>query len=167
MATKAKKESAEVEIRRPSIEQLKALETFDDIRLLAQELGAEIVESKVLGDGFSLLEDKDYLVGKPCAFISWGSSEGDYGEFVSIRVMAQEKNGTVGKYVINDGSTGIAEQLRMLSQDNPNRMVVAPRGLRVSKYDKELYDPNDPNADENGMVTKRAKTYYVDTSSVA
>lgn len=157
------KSDKEIEKVTPSFEQLKGLNSFDDLAALAKELGGEVTPSSVLGDGFSLLEDKDYLIGKPAVFVTWQFSTGDYGDFVSARVMAQERNGTIGKYVINDGSTGIMEQLKQITTDNPKAvMISAPRGLRKSEYKKDVFD-----ADVNDYVEKPATTYYIDTSSVA
>lgn len=161
MAKKDQAESKEIEIRKPSLEQLKALESFADIELLARELGAEIIPSSELGDGFSLLEDKALLIGKPLVLVGWHFSQGDEGEFVSTRVMAREANGTVGKYVINDGGTGIFQQLKLITEAG-GQMISAPRGLRKSDYEVEVTDEK-----TGELVKRKATTFYIDTSSIA
>lgn len=161
MAKKDEQETAVATTRKPTAEQLRSLTTFEDAMNLARELGGEVVKSDVLGDGFTLTEEKDGLVGKPCFFISWTFSSGEFGDFVSARVMVQEPNGSTSKWIINDGSSGLMVQLGELTdQDITN--VFAPRGLRRSDYKKAVWDEK-----LGAEVEKPATTFYLDTSSTA
>lgn len=139
-------------------EELRELSSFQDAIKLAQEtLGAEVISSTDLGDGFALLKDeeKDGLIGKPCMFVTWRFADGDYGEFVSAHVMVELGKDKYAKYIINDGSTGICAQLRDLTDRQPDsRMLFAPKGLRRSDF---TYTDGDGKS-------KPAHTYYVDTA---
>jgi len=136
-------------------EQLKNLTSFEDVEALFRERGEEIVSaSEELGDGFALLDNKAILEDRPLMFVSWTFAKGDFAEeFVSIRVMCRMDNGTIGKYVINDGGTGIRKSLREWSNANQQRMggMFVPKGLRKSEYSNEYSD--------------HAVTWYVDTSA--
>lgn len=137
--------------------QLRDIRTFEDAARLAQEqLGATVVSSESLGDGFTLYEDKEDLVGLPMMFISWSFSQGDFGSFVAARVLVQYPgNAEAQKYVITDGSTGIYQQLKDLAErgDGP-QILMAPRGLRKSEY---------TYTDDKGEK-RPAVTYYIDTA---
>src|SRR4051812_6328342 len=153
-STKDKAETTDVATtRRPSTEQLREVTDFESaLALLQKELGATVVTSDVLGDGFTLLEDKDQLIGMPLMFVSWSFSEGDFGEFVAARVIAQMPNNTYMKYVIIDGGTGICAQLKDIdSRENGSKVLVAARGLRKSEYDHPIHG--------HGV------THYIDTAA--
>jgi hypothetical protein len=60
-------------------------------------------------------------------------------------------------FVINDGSTGIFQQVTgMISRSGRKSGILCPNGLRGSTYDKEIYDPF-----EETTKTIEATTYYV------
>lgn len=137
-------------------DELASITTFDDAIALAKEKfgGESILSSDVLGDGFSLLKDKSKLIGVPCYFLAWSFSPGDFDrEMVTVRVVAEMERGQLPKkLVINDGGTGIYDMLRGLTDRDPNaRMVFAPKGLRVSRY--------------NHPIHGKGETFYVDTSA--
>lgn len=133
--------------------------SFEDaLRLVGDKLGGEIVDASDLGDGFTVLDkaQKKSLIGVTFIVLSVSFHEGDYkredgetGEFASLRLVT--KNGQ--KYVLNDGGTGIPEQIKMLWQRKPEsqgKPIVVHNGLRVSEYDHPQYG--------------RSETYYLDTS---
>lgn len=131
---------------------LRGLSDFDAaVALVAAELGAApVAADEELGDGFALLDNKDTLCGVPLLFMAWSFHPGDFGEFVSARVAAKQGGG-LGKYIVNDGGTGIYAQLREFT-DRTGRMggLIARRGMRKSEYENE-YGPG--------------VTYYIDTSA--
>lgn len=140
--------------------ELRDLESFDAAVALAQrEFGAVDTADQVLGDGFAVLDKatKARLVGVPCLFLSWAFRPGDFGRpFVSVRVIARGNTGGVSKYILNDGSTGIAEQLASYTQrTGKSGGLVIAKGLRASEYEYE---------DERGNLIP-ATTYYIDTSA--
>lgn len=143
-----------------SAAQLSDVSSFDDaLRLMEETYGADalVLASDVLGDGFTLLENKDQLIGVPAAFISWRESLGDFGPFIAARVVTQDGR----KVVILDGSTGIYAQLSEFSQKfGRDGGLIARNGLRRSDYEKEMPDP------KTGELVKRpASTYYIDTTA--
>lgn len=142
-------------------ETLRDIRTFDDaLRLASQEFGNVLDASEEIGDGFSLLADKDKLIGVPIIFLSWTFSEGDYidaetgekSEFVTARVVAKYGPDAYSKHILNDGGTGIRRQLRQLTdRDGRTGGLVSRNGLRRSDY--ELPDGSP------------ATTHYIDTSA--
>lgn len=159
MATK-EETGTEIDVttKMPSTAQLREITSIEDaVRLMQDEFNAEIVNASDLGDGFSMLgegkEAKDPLVGKPCFFVSWNFSTGDYGEFVSARVVVEIAKGQYAKYVANDGSTGMCAQLREFTMRTGRAQgLFAPNGLRKSEYEHP----------EHG----HGITYYIDTSGI-
>lgn len=142
-----------------STEELKGLNSFEDVEKLFASRGETVVSaSEELGDGFALLNNKAVLEGRPMFLISWAFSKGDFSEeFVSVRVMCHMDGGAIGKFVINDGGTGIRKQLREWSDSNGGRAggMFVNKGLRRSEYDY---------TDEKGNTSK-AETWYLDTSA--
>lgn len=141
--------------RMPSTAQLREIGSLEDALKLAEDVGAEVTLAEELGDGFTLIEDKNSLVGKKMVLISWTFSEGDFGnEFASIRAVVAHDNGSSDKIVFNDGSTGVCAQLRELTDRGKTSFLYAPKGLRRSDYEAIV----------DGKRT-RATTYYVDTAA--
>ena len=138
-----------------STEELRSISSFDDALNLAQaKLGKGNVipqASEELGDGFTLLEseEKNLLIKRDMIILDWVFADGDYGdEFVTMRLVTRDG----GRYIVNDGSTGICAQLR----DYSNRtgrysMLRVERGFRKSEYANEH--------------SEHAVTFYLDTSS--
>jgi hypothetical protein len=123
------------------------IESWEDAISLANELGTLVDATDVLGNGFEILDTKDkgQLVGVPMLFLSWRFNDGDNGEFVSALVVLKVGNG-IRKVVLNDGSTGIKEQLKSFTFDYaPKKLggqkfsgLVAKNGLRRSDYTIEI-----------------------------
>lgn len=101
-------------------------------------LGVDIVSTEA--DGIVSLDvvDKETLIGTPFVIIEWRFNDtGKFGTFVSAVFMTEDgKRG-----VFNDGSTGIAQQLRELSDYREAHNHATPYagrfvkgGLRVSDY---------------------------------
>lgn len=144
-----------------SAETLSGLRSFEDALALAQEtFGTVDVADEAIGDGFALLDkdEKAKLVGIPLVFLEWTFNASDKYEgsvFVSARVVANVGNGVMAKYIINDGSTGLAKQLEEYTNKTGRRGGLAVRkGLRRSDYVKVI----------NGKKTE-ATTFYLDTSA--
>jgi hypothetical protein len=136
-------------------DELRNVESFADLAKLMQDKEVQSTDvSTVLGDGFTLLStaEKRQLIKVPLAVVSWTFAQGDNGEFVSLRVITK----TNQKVIINDGSTGIRDQVKDLVQRGIKPVVWVAKGLRVSEYDYE---------DEKTGEMKRAQTFYLDTSA--
>jgi len=138
--------------------QWRDVKSFDEAMALVQSVYGNIAKaSDVIGDGFELLEsdEKKRLVKVPLMFASWTFSDGDHGEFASVRVVTMKND----KFIINDGSTGIYRQLKdYTEQFGATGGLFIQRGLRVSEYTYEAVMPD-------GAVTRdKAHTYYIDAS---
>ena len=142
-------------------DELQNASTWEDYTKLLSAQGVDLILAhETLGDGFALVKDKNVFVGKPIMFLEWRFNEGDQGEFVSARVICQEQNG-IARYILNDGSTGIYQQLKELSESrNVYGGLAVRNGLRRSDY---TYDEID---DKTGEVKQKpATTFYIDTSA--
>lgn len=140
-----------------SRDELMAITNFDEAIRLATEVHGQIVAAdQELGDGFALLnkEQKNLLCGVPLLLLEWKFRGGDFGNFVTLRVIARNPDGSVSKYIVNDGSTGIAEQLADYQQNTARTggMFVG-KGFRRSDYEVEI----------DGEL-RGASTFYLDTS---
>jgi hypothetical protein len=140
-----------------SRDELMAITSFDEaIRLATEVHGHVTYADQELGDGFALLskDQKNLLCGVPLLLLEWKFRGGDFGNFVTLRVIARNPDGSVAKYIVNDGSTGIAEQLAdyMTNTGRTGGMFVG-KGFRRSDYEVEI----------NGE-TRDASTFYLDTS---
>ena len=140
------------------------IETWDDaMRAVVGYVDSIEDASREIGDGFSVLptDRKHILIGVPLMFTEWNFYQGENGEFVAARAIAQQDGGGIRKLVINDGSTGICEQLREYSKRTGRYGGLLVRhGLRKSEYDVEI---EDRRTGEKSM--KHAVTYYLDTSA--
>lgn len=135
---------------------LLAIQSFDDAAaLLASEDIPVVAADQVIGNGFAVVNDKGFLCGVPMMLLSWHFNNGDNGQFVSIHAVANLPGNTLGKYIVNDGSTGIyAQLLKYTEKTGKTAGLVVKRGLRRSDY----------TYDDNGQ-TKNATTFYLDTSA--
>jgi len=141
-----------VAVRTFTADELRTVESLADFQKLAAERGVSVANAAdVLGDGFELYatNEKAKLVGVPFVIIDYRFTEGDNGEFVTVRLMTNKND----KIIINDGSTGIRDQLKALHANGVASMYV-PSGLRVSEYEYE---------DDKGEKSK-AKTFYLSSS---
>jgi hypothetical protein len=155
MSAKQTTEETALAIPQYAREDYKAIGSFDDAVALAVAAYGEVeTASEELGDGFAILDkdDKGQLVKVPCMFLDWNFSLGDFGEFVSAHVISK----TGAKFIVNDGSTGIYQQLRDYTNEHAGRQggLFAPRGLRRSDY----------TYDDDGKQTP-ATTFYIDTAA--
>lgn len=129
---------------------LSAIQSFEDaIRMLAAE-GVQAVDSTEYGDGFTLLKDKNSLVGKTFVIVDATLYDGDFGDqFAVLYVVTQD-----GKFVVTDGSTGIRDQVKRLGDNAIG--VVCREGLVRSDYTVDLPDPK-----TGEMKPTPATTYYL------
>lgn len=137
---------------------LLGVNSWEDALTLLNEVG-EFVESadEVIGNGFAILptDQKSRLEGVPLMLLSWRFTNGDQGEFVSVLTLARTQSG-IEKWIVNDGSTGICDQLRTYTKSkNKHGGLMVKRGLRRSDY---TYTSDDGKE-------KPATTFYLDTSA--
>lgn len=129
---------------------------FADALRHLQETGAEVVEYE--GSPWHVI-DKEQVVNRRFMIMGYRVNPGgDFGTFVSLMAVTdgevRDKNGKfVNKVVINDGSTGIADQWQSMVQAGLAKVpMICPNGLRVSEY--QYPDP------ETGEL-RPAKTFYI------
>jgi hypothetical protein len=147
----AKQESTkDVAVTAPTDDMYRDIKSLQDALTLARETYGEPQDvSEVLGNGFNVLPtaDKGRLVGVPFLIMEWRFYQGDQGEAVALMLVTEQGE----KLIVNDGSTGIREQLKSL----PRKPVIVRRGLVCSDYDY-----TNPATGE----VSRATTYYLSTS---
>lgn len=137
-----------------------SISSFDDaLRLVGEKLGGEVVDASDLGDGFSVLDKaaKKTLIGVPFLVLSVSFHDGDYKDedgnftqFASLRIVTRDGR----KLVLNDGGTGIPEQIKTLWKMRPQttgKPILVHKGLRVSEYDHPTHG--------------KSETFYLDTSA--
>lgn len=171
----AKRDLHEVSVQeRFSTSDLREVKNVDDaLKLITDAFGGiQSIGEFELGSGFKLLGDdeKKRLVKVPLILLFWQFNEGDFGEFVSVTLITADKN--ADRLILNDGSSGICEQLRDISE-NTGRYggITIPNGLRVSEYDTCLgcgkpRKPSVATCDCTDTNAKRGKgsTYYLDVN---
>lgn len=116
---------------------LRSLVSFEDAKRLLTEAFGEIADATTeIGDGFTMLDDKDALLNVPLILVHWTFAPGDYGkEFVVARAMTERGD----KYIITDGGTGLAVQLsEYTKRTGKNGGLLVERGLRKSDYVNEF-----------------------------
>lgn len=148
---------------------LRTVETFADA-FGANGLVKSVEDySEAYGSGFAVLEtnDKDRLVKTAFGIVEWRFSTGDQGEFVSALVITERTN---EKYVLNDGSTGICDQLRRVTADRlakgwpeteASRGLYVKNGLRRSDYLLDAAGQPMPKGSDPGESAGTGTTYYL------
>jgi hypothetical protein len=124
-------------------------ETWEDI---AEAFDGEILDFQ--GSPWKVV-DKETLIGVPfmIADTRFYWSEKYDNPVVSLMVLTKDNE----KLVINDGSTGIMEQVRVMLQASGRKSgILCSNGLRKSEYTVEVHDPF-----EDETKTIQAATYYI------
>lgn len=149
-----------------SDDSLRGIDSMQAALAVLRDSGVEPVNiADEMGDGFSLMEnadDKRTLVKREMLILSWEFRPGDFGDdgFVSMLVVT----GDGGKYRVNDGSTGIAAQLREYTErTGREHAMYLPRGFRVSDYHIHR-ETREPVAKSYDGPKDPASTFYLDTS---
>ena len=148
---------------------LAEIQSFDDaLAVINAVFDGHIIEAdKVMGTGFGLADDKAAFIG--VAFIIMkaeqnASDKGEKGRFWSLHVVAKDGR----KAIVNDGGTGIADQMDALAERHPDLFSVSSndgakrlalsqpmlvkKGLRMSNYVHPTAGPS--------------VTFYLDTSGL-
>lgn len=149
-------------------EDMRNLQSFEQALALTQATHGEIVDaSNVLGDGFPVLDNKNKakLVGVPLLLMDWTFYDGNFGKFVSAIVAVKNEDGTLGRWRLNDGSTGIANDLAKYTEETgKSGGLIVQGGLRASDYTycSECRKPVDVFEDANHRTSHAAAiTYYL------
>lgn len=114
-----------------------------------------------------VIENKDELVGRPFQMLRWrfnaSDKFGEGGQFVSIEIAFEDRDVNDNKIltfaVINDGSTGIMQQMMALTERRKRNGTADPYagrqargGLRKNTYPTEVLNPKTGKL-EPGMAT--------------
>lgn len=151
---------------------LREINSLDEALAAINAAGITVVDAtEVMGDGFELLDEKEksQLVGVHFVIMSAAEAPGDYGKsFVSLRVVTKDGR----KLIINDGSTGIRDQIVDYTTHHGSPVGLHfPNGLRASTYSfceecKHIVGKSGveqcPECSHSPMSP--ASTYYLDTS---
>lgn len=139
--------------------ELAEIRTMKDVDAILEMIGAEVDDFSEYGSGFAIT-DKATLVGVPLKILEWRFNSGDMGGFVSFAAVT----GDGRKVIVNDGSTGIRNQLETVTIQRrakgavfPQHGLNVPHGLTRSDYTKLLPNPQRPDE----LVETRATTYYL------
>lgn len=150
--------------------ELGAIGSFSDAIALGESAGytpEDFAES--YGSGFRILEtaEKARLVGVPFYVLEWAFNLGDMGEFVSMAVVTEADE----KLIVNDGSTGICQQMEAVtltrtsrgqSYDEATHGLLVRGGLRRSDYDTVDGKPLTRIEREQGVKPNgKGTTYYL------
>ena len=147
--------STTIQVPQISQSQLREIVSFNDAMSLVESVyGAVALSSDVLGDGFTLVE-KDKLLGAPFLLVNYTvhtsstnfDENGEGLKFVTVRCVTQEDK----RVAFNDGSTGVAQQLRDLATREIYGGIYVQNGLRASEYEV---------LDDKGRKSS-ATTYYL------
>jgi hypothetical protein len=161
-----------------SVGQLREMD-FDDLVKMAEEAG-ELLDATQLGEGYHLLasDDKEKLVNAPFAVVDARFNEkGKYGGFVTLHIKTKFPivfgEEAYQHFILNDGSTGIARQIRDMQENGFHGIIYCRHGLRVSKDYEVTEKKTDPDTGKEVRVpivdpaTGKpilGTTYYLDTS---
>lgn len=132
--------------------------SFEDALAILNASGVVAESISDFGAGFTVV-DKARLVNVPFVILEWrfNASELNDAGFVSLSVVTKNND----KWIINDGSTGILQQLiritrvrRQRKHATPQNGLAVPAGLSVSNY---------KFTDAEGKE-RPASTYYLNES---
>jgi hypothetical protein len=158
MVTKASSKSEETnegnaqpsaEVSKPTI-QWGQIDNIADARNALENAGVAVIASNVLfGDGSEFIQDKSRLVGTPFLVLDWRFiiDEETKREYVNVLVM----NPQGAKARFNDGSTGVYQQLKQVTEQAGIVAIECRLGLRKSDY---------TYTNDKGETSK-AVTYYL------
>lgn len=126
----------------------------------AEQHYGEIIE--VEGSPWQVI-DKAKLVGVPFMIADARLYDGKFGEAIAVMLMTEkpldpDDERDKGRYVINDGSTGVKEQLLgMIRRTGRKGGIMVSRGLRASEY---MFQQTDFDNNPIGPEIP-ATTYYL------
>lgn len=134
------KDAAQLLQKPTTLERYRAGHDKEINRLTYEQLVAQLTnenalaDMSLLGDGFQKPGDmklaKAKLVNVPFVITDWRRSPGDYGPFYSLRVVTSLNE----RLIINDGSTGIAQQMYAIDNAGYSGAINCKHGLTKSDY---------------------------------
>ena len=139
------------------------INSITDINSAATLLGVSSIDDLSWNDSpWQLLTDKNALVGKKFLAVAWKFHESaEYlgNEYVSVYALTIDTINGETRFVFNDGSTGVYQQLRNLTDaretaghKNPQAGALIKNGLKLSEYER---------VDEKGNIIGKGRTFYL------
>jgi hypothetical protein len=126
---------------------LSRIKSFEDAIAALQAGGASLVDVADYGTGFDVT-DKAALVDVPFVIVNMRMYEdGQFGEFAILFLVTEDGR----KCIINDGSTGIRQQVKTMINEGVTGGVLVRKGLSRSDY---------KYVDDKGKETP-ATTFYL------
>jgi hypothetical protein len=108
---------------------------------LAHAMAAPVVDLTEYGDGLEIIGkdgiSEDTLLGVPFVIFDARFHPGSYGDsFLSLSIATLDAKGDItGRFVLNDGSTGIRQQWARIAGELPEgALFFVKRGLRKSEF---------------------------------
>jgi hypothetical protein len=150
-------------------DQINSVISFADALKLAREIHGDVTETNAVR--VMRIEDKKRLCGKPLVLMEWQTlwSEENNRNYVSALVVVDEGNSKTSKWFLNDGSTGIYEELTTYTErTGKSGGVLCEAGLRVSEYHidpdtrKPLTRAQVARYKRDGLPMEDASTFYLD-----
>lgn len=135
---------------------LAAIGSFADAVKALEAFNVAVEKTSDYGTGFVIVKDKNVLIGVDFLILDWRFTDSSKyeGDFVSAACVTKDGR----KLILNDGSTGIRDQLKLVTSerikkghDHPQAGILVQNGLVRSDYDY---------TDEKGKTTK-ASTFYL------
>lgn len=127
-----------------------------------------IVDLAEYGDGLDIIgkdgASEDTLLGVPFVIFDARFNPGKYGkDFISLSIATLDNTGAItGRFVLNDGSTGIADQWQRLQGQIPEgALFLVKKGLRKSDFLYSAQADRVVTADEGYGDAIPASTYYL------
>jgi hypothetical protein len=150
-------------------DQLRDIRTADDVNELLQQVYGDVIDvTTTLGSGFTVLDDKDELVGEPFTILATRVNLGDFGTHYMSMLCTDDRG---GKWIVNDGGAGIVEAMReLITKHGRFGGFRIPRGLRKSDYDtcvdckrgRNQGLTTCPHCQSESTGRGKATTYYFD-----
>ena len=100
---------------------LRGIGSFSDALALANSSG-EVIDASDFGTGFDVVK-ADTLDGVPFVVLAWQFNAGEFGPFVSMTLVTEDGR----KCIVNDGSTGVCEQVLGITRAKYGDAVVGDR----------------------------------------
>lgn len=149
-------------------EQLANIKGYKDAAALLVDAGVTPEFISDYGTGFKVVSDKSVLIGRPFLILSWRFNEGDFGDkgFVSAEIVTDQDE----KFILNDGSTGIRDQLATVTSQRVSRKhstpyagLVCANGLTKTNYfyNETTQETSSKAREGKGWVS--AATFYLAT----
>lgn len=150
------------------------INSFTDVEAFCESIGQKPVDAAEYIPSLTILrtdEEKKRLIGTPFVILEAQFNDGKYAGnanegkgFVSLTILLESGD----KYIVNDGGTGIRDQMIGIiasrveaKHPHPNMMILCKRGLSVSEYYRNEVSGDTSRTKPDGDEWKFARTFYL------